>query len=70
MPIRDFKCSACKLEWETLVSSGDAPKECPDCKSTAIAQLPALVGGYKMYSGGGSTRPRQAGSFKTKVKTE
>lgn len=68
MPIRDFNCRACDYTWERLVVGNEEPQACPNCESTAISRLPSMVGGYKMNSGGGSTRPRQAGSFKKKEK--
>jgi len=70
MPIRDFQCTACDREWEAIVTSSSPAEPCPDCGSAEVKQLPPLVGGYKMRSGGGSTRPRQAGAFKAKVKTK
>lgn len=66
-PIRDFLCMSCGHEWEDIVRI-DSAVPCPHCESHKVEKLPALVGGYQMSSGGGSTRPRHAGSFKSKEK--
>lgn len=65
MPIRDLLCRECQMEWEELVREGERPT-CTKCDSLDIEVLPALVGGYQMSSGGSSTRPKRAGSFRRK----
>lgn len=68
MPLFDYTCKKCQKEFEELVATPDDSVRCPHCNSTRVARLPALVGGYQFDSGGGSVRPKQAGSYKKKVK--
>ncbi len=40
MPIYEFECGKCNHRFETLVlSSGDTPSACPECKSKKIGKL-------------------------------
>lgn len=66
MPIHDFKCKDCQHEYEDLLIGQDLHSQCPECQSLNVIKKPALIGGYSGNMGSGSTRPRQAGSFKTK----
>lgn len=64
MPLRDFECTACgHEEKDQYVRRGQESTTCSKCGQYMVAKT-ALVGGYKMNSGGSSTRPRNAGSFK------
>jgi hypothetical protein len=67
-PLRDLECLDCKAGWEELVAASERPT-CPKCDSYNVQVLLALIGGYSgCNSGGASTRPRQAGSYKVKRK--
>ena len=35
MPLFDFRCRACRCEFESLVRPGSTP-ECPDCRGTDL----------------------------------
>lgn len=64
MPIREFQCRDCMHIFETVVdrnSDPDVEVECR-CGSTKVDRLISVTGGYKMNSGGSSTRPKSAGS--------
>lgn len=69
MPIYEYMCDECGHIFEELrkysaESSGRDKIECPhECGKTA-SKLPSAHGGYSMSSGGSSTRPKRAGSFK------
>lgn len=64
MPIREVQCGACGHEWEEIVASGERPEKCPHCESDKVVVLVSAFGGYQGNMGGGSTRPRNAGSFR------
>lgn len=44
MPIYEFKCKACKNEYEGLVRMG-SKMMCPKCKSFNVKQLISKIGG-------------------------
>jgi putative FmdB family regulatory protein len=63
-PLYDFRCTKCEHTFETIAGPQEAPP-CPKCKdSEFIERCITAPGGYQMNSGGSSTRPRSAGSFK------
>jgi predicted nucleic acid-binding Zn ribbon protein len=78
MPLREYVCKECGKVQEHLVRSTDPEPLCdaqtgPKTTSAgvvmgtcdgALSQLLTAPGGYQMNSGGSSTRPRRAGSFK------
>lgn len=66
MPIYEFGCTGCGHVFEELVLPSDraASVPCPYCESLKTEKVPTAPGGYKFNSGGSSTRPRSAGSFK------
>ena len=48
MPIRDFKCSKCEHEFESITTSLSHEDECPKCGSKEVELKP---GGYmSLYS--------------------
>jgi putative FmdB family regulatory protein len=64
MPLREYLCRECGHIWEELVRNpSDEPNECCQCESKKIETLPSAHGGYSGNFGGGSTKPRNAGSF-------
>jgi len=63
-PLRDFRCTKCEHAFEALAKEYEAAP-CPKCKdSENIERCITAPGGYQMSSGGSSTRPKRAGSFK------
>lgn len=67
MPIYDFYCKHCDKAFDELVLVGTQKARCRTCKKLAKKQISAHAG-YQMSSGGASTRPSRAGSFKRGVK--
>lgn len=61
-PIREYICIDCGHEQEHVVSDGGETPQCCHCESTKMEKLFSITGGYKMNSGGSSTRPKGAGS--------
>lgn len=39
MPVYDFTCRACGLEFEQLVLPGRGPAACPDCQSQDLERM-------------------------------
>lgn len=65
MPLREFVCRDCDYLFEELVRNpSEEPQKCPRCEVGKIERLLTAHGGYVGNLGGGSTRPRNAGSFK------
>lgn len=60
----DYQCDKCDHIWEQLVDSSEERPPCPKCESKRITRLVSAAAGYRMSSGGSSTRPRSAGAFK------
>ncbi|MDR2696358.1 MAG: zinc ribbon domain-containing protein [Deltaproteobacteria bacterium] len=59
MPIYEYQCSACKEEFEELVS-GDAAPPCPRCGSGKTCKLMSRPC-YHMAGGNGHTAPSSGG---------
>lgn len=69
MPLRDYVCRDCGFEFEEFVQHEQEPNKCSHCESVRIARLPSALGGYHISgNNAGSTRPRNAGSFKRSLK--
>lgn len=69
MPIREYTCKSCGAEFEFYELSNDPEKpKCKLCDSEHVERLVSAFGGYQGSMGGGSTTPRQAGSFKGRKK--
>jgi putative FmdB family regulatory protein len=64
MPIRETQCGDCGHEWDQLLRADEAPEACPHCESKKVHILVSAHGGYIGNMGGGSVRPKNAGSFK------
>ncbi|MBQ7584848.1 MAG: zinc ribbon domain-containing protein [Desulfovibrionaceae bacterium] len=65
MPLYDFKCADCGLEFEELVTSSSATATCPDCKSSNTtrkmsAPSPLKTGAFPFKPG--PVRPLSQGS--------
>lgn len=41
MPLYDYRCTACKTQFERLVRASSVPN-CPDCGSTSVERLVSL----------------------------
>lgn len=68
MPRYEYQCGGCGHEFEETLKHSDPTPPCPHCEDDArVVKLVSAPGGYQMNSGGGSTRPRQAGAFRTKA---
>jgi putative FmdB family regulatory protein len=39
MPLYDFRCRACGIEFEVLVRAGSAAPECPECHADDLERL-------------------------------
>lgn len=70
MPLREYICRDCSHQFEEFVKyESDEPEHCRQCESVRIARLPSALGGYHISgNNAGSTRPRNAGSFKRSIK--
>jgi DNA-directed RNA polymerase subunit RPC12/RpoP len=67
-PLRDFECLACGSALTSILirnAQDLMDLRCP-CGSGELQQKLALIGGYNGDTGGGSTKPKGAGSFRTK----
>lgn len=62
-PLYEFKCEKCDKVETHLVKIGDPNPKCDACGNDTD-KLVSGHGGYKMYSGPSSVRPKGAGSFK------
>jgi len=51
MPIYEYRCSKCNLEFEYLVFGNDKP-DCPACKSKKVDKLMSACGFVSKGSGG------------------
>ena len=65
MPLNDFECMMCGHTWEEILQDLSLA-QCPNCQSLSVQKMFPLTGGYQGNMGSGSTKPRQAGSFKRK----
>lgn len=67
-PLNEYICTGCAHIFETINKWSpelkEKKEECPHCNTLTGEYLPSAHGGYSMNSGGGSTRPKSAGSFK------
>lgn len=53
MPTYDYRCNACRHEFELFQSMKDSPKrKCPECGKNALERLIGLGGGI-IFKGGG-----------------
>lgn len=69
MPLRDYICKECGHEFEEFLGSFEDPEGCRHCESSNIERLPSAPGGYHIKgTNAGSTRPKNAGSFKKSLK--
>ena len=69
MPIYEYLCLKCGHQFDNLeLPSESGNAQCPHCESYNCEKLLSAHGGYQMSSGGGSTRPKSAGSFRSKKK--
>jgi len=67
-PMYDFLCLDCGHKFEDILSDPDESVNCTQCESNRTEKLFPLIGGYQGSFGGGSTSPRNHGSFKKKVR--
>lgn len=44
MPIYEYKCEACKNEFETLIFGREEPVACPQCKGNQVKRLLSTCG--------------------------
>ncbi|OEU71012.1 MAG: FmdB family transcriptional regulator [Desulfovibrio sp. S3730MH75] len=51
MPIYEYKCADCGIEFEELVFNRDECPPCPECKSESTGKL---ISACKFKTGGGS----------------
>ena len=58
MPIYEYRCNKCKLEFEYIVFGDDRP-DCPDCKSKNVNKLMSVCG-FTSKGGGGETAKSSA----------
>ena len=52
MPIFEYRCAGCGLEFEQLVRSGDERVECPECRSTRVRKQLSVVAAPRGRTGG------------------
>jgi putative FmdB family regulatory protein len=65
MPLREYVCRDCEYIFEELIRNPEEePRTCPRCEQGAVERLVSAHGGYFGNMGGGSVRPKNAGSFK------
>lgn len=65
MPIKEYECKDCGAKEEHLIrNQEDVPTKCGACGSEKLEAAISTYGGYQMYSGPSSVRPKGAGSFK------
>lgn len=66
MPIREFQCRECGHIFEEIVQCEEGQIPCPHCESNKTDKLISAFGGYIGNLGSASTRPKNAGSFRSK----
>lgn len=67
MPLQDYQCTECGEVKEYLVrSDADIPTQCTNCGAEQMERKITAFGGYSGAFGGGSTTPKNAGSFRGK----
>ena len=54
MPIFDYHCTGCGLDFERLVRSADERVECPECRSAKVSKQLSVVAAPRGRSGGGN----------------
>jgi putative FmdB family regulatory protein len=64
MPIREIQCGDCGHIHEDILKAGEQAPNCPQCESSKTVILVSAFGGYQGNMGSGSTRPKNAGSFR------
>jgi putative FmdB family regulatory protein len=62
-PLYEFKCAKCDSVVTCLQKLTDPNPKCETCGEDTEKQV-STYGGYHMYSGPSSVRPKGAGSFK------
>jgi len=60
MPIYDYQCPKCEIEFEELVFNREAEVDCPKC-GIPVSRLPSLVS-FKSKGSDGQPTKSQAGS--------
>lgn len=68
MPIYEFQCSACGHLFDEIRTYDPDEKiiSCPHGCGMTAEKMPSLIGGYQGNTGPGSTRPKKAGSMRSK----
>lgn len=61
MPIYEYRCKKCDLEFEYLVFGSDKPN-CPGCKSKSVNKLMSSCGFVSKGRGGETTRSSASAS--------
>ncbi|MFZ1947261.1 MAG: zinc ribbon domain-containing protein [bacterium] len=66
MPIREYRCVECGLEFESLQIGGASPRQddatdCPACGSVNVARKMSLFSSLKSETSSCSTRPTTSG---------
>ncbi|MGE4519230.1 MAG: FmdB family zinc ribbon protein [Desulfobacteraceae bacterium] len=56
MPIYEYHCKKCNINFETLVMSGETP-ECPKCGSTEVSRLMSACGFVSKGASSGGEAP-------------
>ncbi len=72
MPIYDFLCTKCDLEFELLVRGADAPV-CPECGASQVKKLlslPAVQGKTKEMLAGARRQAAREGHFSNYASSE
>lgn len=65
-PIFTFNCGHCDSQHDSIVDRDCERDPCPKCGEVA-PKVPTTFGGYSIRgTNGGSTRPKQSGSFRGK----
>jgi len=69
MPIFDYTCTQCANKFEAINPRSKKSTTCPICNGRSVRSGVYAIAGYTMAGdNSASTRPKQAGSFKKRVK--
>jgi putative FmdB family regulatory protein len=59
MPIYEYSCLHCNVKFEKLLTSRDAPVQCPSCDSDQVEKLMSVFG---LRVGGGGEKTTNSNS--------
>lgn len=60
MPIKEYVCTDCAYQFETVVKPGEAPDECPRCEGKQLQGCFSFPANYTIKGdNSASTRPKR-----------